>query len=248
MNKYKLHITYDGTNYSGWQQQLGAISIQQLVQDAVRTLVKEEVHVIGSGRTDAGVHALDQVAHFQCEQPQDTGHLLKALNGILPKDIRVKSVSLADSDFHAQRSAITKEYHYRLSLGPYTSPFERQYVWHVPYRIDRALLDEACKLFVGTHDFRSFANSGHMGAAAKNSVRTITCCEAQPTESGLTLVFKGNGFLYKMVRNITGMLIAVASGKKTLEDIPKTFAAKDRRVAPTSAPPQGLFLVKVTYK
>lgn len=238
---------YDGSNYSGWQIQPHSLSIQQLVQDAVRTLVKEDVNVVGSGRTDAGVHALDQVAHFRCKEPQDIHYLCKALNGILPKEIRVSSVEAVDIHFHAQKSAKSKEYHYHLALGAIVSPFERQYTWHVPYKIDLTLLKEAAKLFVGTHDFRSFANSAHTGAAAKNSVRTIYRLDVVPKDNNVTLIFHGNGFLYKMVRNIVGMLINVASGKKRLSDITETLEAKDRRKAPMSAPPQGLFLVKVEY-
>lgn len=238
---------YDGTNYSGWQIQPHSLSVQQLVQNAVRTLVKEEVHVIGSGRTDAGVHALDQVAHFRCKEPQNPDYLFKALNGILPKDIRVTAVKSVDIHFHAQKSALSKEYHYHLALGPIVSPFERQYVWHVPYRLDLTLLKEAAALFVGTHDFKSFANSAHTGAAAKNSVRTIYRLEVVQKENNVTLIFHGNGFLYKMVRNIVGMLINVASGKKNISEIQETFTAKDRRKAPSSAPAQGLFLVKVEY-
>jgi tRNA pseudouridine38-40 synthase len=247
MNTYKLHITYDGTNYSGWQIQPNSLSIQQLVQNAVRILVREDVNVIGSGRTDAGVHALDQVAHFRSSGEHNPEQLFKALNGMLPKDIRVKCVESAPNTFHAQRSAKSKEYHYRLSLGPYVSPFERQYVWHVPYKIDRTLLQEAASLFIGTHDFFSFANSGHMGAAAKNSVRTMMRLDIVEQDGLLVLVFEADGFLYKMVRNIVGMLINVASKKLPLSDIPVIFAAKDRRRAPMSAPPQGLFLVKVKY-
>lgn len=247
MKKYKLHIMYDGTNYSGWQIQQHSVSIQQLIQDAVRILVREEVNVVGSGRTDAGVHAAGQIAHFRCTNEQSTDHLFKGLNGMLPKDIRVQGIEEVDLGFHAQKSAYAKQYHYHLCLGQIASPFERQYVWHVPYAIDQELLKQACSLFIGKHDFRSFANSAHTGAAAKNSVRTITNIDIIPRENGLTLVFQANGFLYKMVRNIVGMVINVASGKKQLSDIPLILAAKDRRLAPMSAPPQGLFLMKVFY-
>ncbi len=244
---YKLTLMYDGTGYSGWQIQPHSLSIQQLVQNAVRTLVKEEVNVVGSGRTDAGVHALMQVAHFKSEGEHDTKRLLTSLNGILPKDIRVVAIEQVDPSFHSQRSAYAKEYHYRLSFDHYVSPFERNYRWHVPYKIDMDLLKEAATHFIGTHDFRSFANSANKGAAAKNSVRTITTLDLVKTDDGYSLVFIGNGFLYKMVRNIVGSLIQVASKKKPLSYIAETFAAKDRRAACMSAPPQGLFLVKVYY-
>src|SRR5262245_5352695 len=136
MFTYRLHLMYDGTRFSGWQIQPHSLSIQQLVQDAVRILVREEAHVIGSGRTDAGVHALDQVAHFRSSTNVRPDQLFRSLNGILPKDIRVTKVELTNPQFHAQRSAIAKEYHYKLCLGPFVSPFERNYVWHLPYKID----------------------------------------------------------------------------------------------------------------
>ncbi len=239
---------YDGTNYSGWQIQSHSISIQQLIQNALRVLVREDINLVGSGRTDAGVHALGQVAHFRCTHEHNAKRLMKALNGCLPKDIRISSVEEVDANFHAQKSAIAKEYHYHLCLNSFATPFERNYVWHVPHIIDLQLLQEACQFFVGKHDFRSFANSAHMGAAAKNSVRTMLKLEVASRANGVTLVFQANGFLYKMVRNIVGMLINVASGKKQLLDIPTILAAKDRRAAPMAAPPQGLFLVKVFYK
>ncbi len=247
MKSYKLHIAYDGTNYHGWQIQPNGISIQELIQTAIRTLVHQDVHLIGSGRTDQGVHALDQVAHFRAEGEYSVEKLLRAVNGMLPKDIRILSFTECPNSFHAQRSAVAKEYHYKLSLGPTVSPFERLYRWHVPYKIDFELLKEASAQFVGTHDFRSFANSCNKGASGKNSVRTITNLDIVQNGDDVTLIFKGNGFLYKMVRNIVGMLIAVSSKKLPLSAIQETFQAKDRRKAPSAAPPHGLFLVKVTY-
>lgn len=244
---YKLHLTYDGTKFSGWQIQPNALSIQQIVQEAVRMIVREDVNLIGSGRTDAGVHALDQVAHFRLHAALDLPHFSRSMNGILPNEIRLKEVSLAPASFHAQRSAKGKEYHYRIALGPYVSPFEEKYCWYVRYQIDTKILTEAAALFVGTHDFRSFANSQHKGACAKNPVRTIWRLDVVQREGGLTLEVEGNGFLYKMVRNIVGTLIQVASGKRPIDDIGRIFAAADRRVAPMAAPAQGLFLVKVLY-
>jgi tRNA pseudouridine38-40 synthase len=238
---------YDGTQYSGWQIQPHSLSIQQIVQEAVRLIIKEEVHVIGSGRTDAGVHALQQVAHFRSEQQIALDSFLRSMNGILPKDIRLESVSSAPSSFHAQRSAKGKEYHYFIALGPIVSPFERLYSCHMPQRIDVELFIQAANLFVGTHDFTSFANSAHHGAAAKNPVRTIRRLDVIRRPHGLAIHIEGNGFLYKMVRNIVGMLLEVASGKRPIDDIPRVFAAKDRRIASKAAPARGLFLVKVFY-
>lgn len=247
MFKYCLHLTYDGTNYSGWQIQPNALSIQQLIQEALAVLIREPVSLVGSGRTDAGVHAQDQAAHFTCSTEQDVHKLCRSLNGMLPKDIRCLRICQVALSFHAQKSAIKKEYHYVLCLGPIVPPFQRLYCHHIPYAIDLSLLHEAALLFTGTHDFSSFANSQHHGSAGKNPVRTIYRLDLVEWEYGIRLEFEGNGFLYKMVRNIVGMLIAVAAGKKALSDIPRLFAAKDRRQAPLAAPARGLFLIQAHY-
>ena len=247
MHTYRIHLMYDGTNYSGWQIQPNATSIQQLVHHAVQTFVKEEVSIVGSGRTDAGVHALELVAHFRCSKKLNTALFFRSINGLLPHDIRLTQVSEVDAHFHAQKSATKKEYHYRICLNPFVSPFQRLYCLHVRYRIDETLLKKACKRFVGTHDFSSFANQAHSGAAKKNPVRTIYRLDAVPTDYGIRLEFEGNGFLYKMVRNIVGMILAIASKKRPLEDIERLFLAKDRRLAPQGVKACGLFLVKMTY-
>lgn len=250
MHCYKLTIAYDGTQYSGWQIQPNAISIQQLIQEALQKLLKgHHVAVIGSGRTDAGVHAKAQIAHFRWSEKLDRSKLLVSLNGLLPRDIRIKKVEEEAPDFHAQYNATSKEYHYYLYLDQVMDPFKRNYCWHIHYRhVDISLLKEAAKFFVGTHDFTSFANEQHAGSVAKNPVRTIYRIDICEIEGGIRLKFAGNGFLYKMVRNIVGMLVEVASGRRPLEDISALFKAKDRRQAPMAAPPHGLFLFKVSYK
>ncbi|MDP1835389.1 MAG: tRNA pseudouridine(38-40) synthase TruA [Chlamydiales bacterium] len=247
MNCYRLTLTYDGTRYSGWQVQPNSTTIQEILEKAVETLLKKHLTVIGAGRTDAGVHAFHQVAHFHTDIEFDIGKFLTSLNGILPPSIRVLDVALAPPHFHSRYSAIGKEYHYRLSLDRFQSPFDRPYSWHVRRLIDVKLLIEAAKLFVGTHDFTSFANEAHTGCAANDAVRTITRLDVVSERGGVRLEFEGNGFLYKMVRNITGTLVEVATGKKALDDIEKILAAKDRRLAGRAAPAYGLFLVKVTY-
>jgi tRNA pseudouridine38-40 synthase len=248
MQCYKLTISYDGTNYSGWQIQPNAPSIQQHLQESLTSLFhSEKIAVIGAGRTDAGVHALNQIAHFKIEHEWPTHRLLLALNGLLPRDIRVKKVELVPLSFHSQYSAIRKEYHYYLYLERVLDPFQRLYCWHIFNRLNVDLLPEAAKLFVGTHDFTSFANEPHAGSVAKNPVRTIYRLDICPIEGGLRLEFEGNGFLYKMVRNIVGTLVDVASGRLTNDDVVSILKSKDRRQASRAAPPQGLFLVKVDY-
>jgi tRNA pseudouridine38-40 synthase len=248
MHCYKLTLAYDGTNYSGWQIQPNAPSIQQHLQEALTALLSgEHVAVIGSGRTDAGVHALNQIAHFKTEHELTPNRLLLALNGLLPRDIRVKTVEIAPLQFHSQYSAIGKEYHYHLYLERVMDPFRRLYSWHVLRKLDLSLLQEATALFVGTHDFTSFANEPHVGSVAKNPIRTIYRLDICPLDGGLRLEFEGNGFLYKMVRNIVGTLVDVASRRLTIAEVISIFEAKDRRQASCAAPPQGLFLVRVDY-
>jgi len=245
---YKLTIAYDGANYSGWQFQSNAPSIQQHIQEALAIFLKrEKVVLIGSGRTDAGVHAKAQIAHFYHPDRIDFNLLLMALNGILPKDIRIKNAEIAPAHFHARYSATGKEYHYHLYLEKVMDPFRRHYCWHMHRNLDLTLLKEAATFFVGTHDFTSFANEAHKGATAKNPVRTLYRLDVVEEFNTIRLEFEGDGFLYKMVRNIVGMLIDVACRIKPIENIRELFEAKDRRQSSKAAPALGLFLVKVNY-
>lgn len=248
MHCYKITLAYEGTRYSGWQIQPNAPSIQQHLQEALSAFNGgSSVTVIGSGRTDAGVHALNQVAHFKIEHSIDPGRLLLALNGMLPRDIRIKKIEMVHNHFHAQYDAIGKEYHYHLFLDRIMDPFRRSYAWHVLRRIDPDLLMRGAILFKGTHDFTSFANEAHAGTAAKDPVRTLFRLDICPEAGGLRLEFEGDGFLYKMVRNIVGTLVDIASGRLALEEIEAIFEAKDRRRAAGAAPAHGLFLVRVDY-
>lgn len=245
---YKLTLAYDGTNYSGWQIQPNASSIQEVLQDALASFLGgERISIIGSGRTDAGVHALNQTAHFKIGRKIEPRRLLLAFNGLLPRDIRIKNVEMVPLDFHAQYSAIGKEYHYYLYLDRVMDPFQRLYCWHLMRKLDLKQLSFAAALFVGKHDFTSFANEPHAGAVSKNPVRTIHRLDICRTEGGIRLEFEGDGFLYKMVRNIVGTLVDAASGKTTLADVAAIFEARDRQRAGSAAPPCGLFLVRVYY-
>ncbi len=245
--KYKLVIAYDGTAYSGWQIQNNAVSIQSLLEEALATILRSPTPVVASGRTDAGVHARAQVAHFTSEVAPDLKRLHLSLNGILPDDIRILSVEEASPDFHARYSAVSKEYHYHLHLEKTTNPFKRLYAYHDYSPLDLEKMKEAARYFIGTHDFTTFANEASKGSAAKNPVRTITRLDICHEPGGIRLEFEGDGFLYKMVRNITGTLLDVARGKIAVESIPQLFEAKDRSLAPPAAPSRGLFLVKVNY-
>lgn len=248
MHIYKLTIAYDGTEYSGWQIQPNASSIQEHIQGAIKLYLRHDVALIGSGRTDAGVHAAGQVAHFKSEEEIDIHRFHRSLNGMLPRDIRILQVEQAPPDFHSQRSAYSKIYHYHLWLDPVQDPFRRRYSYHVFEPVDLSLLKKASAQFVGTHDFTTFTNEANTGCAARNPVRTIMRIDMVPEEGGVRLEFEADGFLYKMVRNIVGAVLAVAKGKRDLSEIPELFAARDRRRAPNAVPPHGLFLMHVNYK
>ncbi|MCB1119282.1 MAG: tRNA pseudouridine(38-40) synthase TruA [Chlamydiia bacterium] len=243
MQNYRFDIAYDGKDFSGWQIQPNAPSIQETIEKALRLLCKQPIRLMGSGRTDAGVHALGQVAHAKCPLPPS----LKSLNGILPPTIRILSVTEVPFDFHSQYSAKSKEYHYHLCLEPVLSPFKRGFCWHIQQPIDLHLLEKGTEAFIGTHDFTTFSNQANQGSAARNPVRTIKRITLVEEEGGIRLEFEANGFLYKMVRNITGTLVSVASGKLPLMALPHLLAARDRRKACPAAPPFGLFLFSVYY-
>jgi tRNA pseudouridine38-40 synthase len=241
---YRLTIAYDGTEYGGWQIQPNAVTIQGKIQDALEILLKEQICVIASGRTDAGVHALGQVAHFHWKENLDTKKILSSLNGILPQDIRIKTLEHTSFKFHARYSAEKKIYHYHLHLDAVRDPFSRHYSAHIRYPLDLSLLEKACPLFIGTHDFSSFANEGN---SAVNPIKTLYALKYFKEGNNIRLEFEGNGFLYKMVRNIVGTLLSVASSKVSIDSIVDLFAQKNRRLASPPAPPQGLFLVSVQY-
>jgi tRNA pseudouridine38-40 synthase len=216
-----------------------------LIEKALHTLLKTQTRLIGAGRTDAGVHARGQVAHFLAPSPIVPDQILHALNGILPYDIRIKELTPTPHSFHAQYSALSKEYHYHLWLEKTIDPFFRLYRHHFFHKdFSLPLLKEGSLHFLGTHDFVTFAN---VGGSAKSTVRTITRLELIEQEGGIRFEFEGNGFLYKMVRNIVSTLLECAVGKRPPTQIPQLFAQKERRAAGPAAPPQGLFLFKINY-
>jgi tRNA pseudouridine38-40 synthase len=247
MTKYAMLISYDGSKYGGWQIQPNSCSIQGLVEDALATILKEHTNILGSSRTDAGVHSLGQVAHFETNKPIALYKVQHSLNGMLPKEVRILELYPVQEEFHARYSATGKTYHYHLHLDRVSDPFTHLYSWHIPYKIDLSLLEKATSLFIGTKDFSAFANEAHKGAASKNGVRNIKRIDIIKEAHGVRLEFEGSGFLYKMVRNITGTLIDVARGRIRKEEVETIFASKDRKKAGIAAPAQGLFLMKVDY-
>ncbi|MBX9923387.1 MAG: tRNA pseudouridine(38-40) synthase TruA [Rhabdochlamydiaceae bacterium] len=247
MPKYKITLSYDGTGYGGWQVQPNSTSIQSLVQKALTTILREETFVTGSGRTDAGVHALGQVAHFQTDKAFKLSSLQYSLNSLLPEQIRILHLEPIADSFHARYSATGKIYHYHLHLDRTLNPFTRLYSLHVHHRVDATLLQEAASCFLGTKDFSAFANEAHRGSASIDAVRTLQRLDVVPESGGVRLELEADGFLYKMVRNITGTLLDICAGHISISAIPEIFDSKNRGAAGKTAPAHGLFLIKVHY-
>ena len=241
-----MTIAYDGTHYSGWQVQPNARTIQEVIQEALATILKKPTSLIASGRTDAGVHARGQVAHF-CADVTDPFRLLRSLNGLLPHDIRITSLEPAADSFHARFSAKRKTYHYHIHLATVHDPIAHPYRYHVRRLFDLDLAKRAASHFVGTHDFTAFANEANRGSAKTAPIKTLYRLDLACEPHGFRLEFEGSGFLYKMVRNIVGTILTVASGKLDPDAIPVLFKGRDRTKTPKAAPAHGLFLINVTY-
>ncbi len=251
MNRWRLTIAYDGRPYSGWQSQARGVTIQDTLETAVAQICGAAVRVHGSGRTDKGVHALAQVAHFDapegCRISEPEWH--RALNALLPPTLLVMRCARAADDFHARYDASGKIYRYRLFLGEVLPPLEAGLAWQLWGCIDEPALRKAARLFVGTQDFSAFcANRGNEGEAEENKVRTIKRLEVEEDGPFRTLVCEGDGFLYKMVRMITGSLVQVGRGKAKLEDLEELLANPAGRKAGLVAPADGLMLVRVIYE
>ena len=207
-----MSISYDGSAYSGWQIQKDIISIQETIQNALKTILKENIPITAAGRTDAKVHAMGQVCHFVIEKLIDPNKILYSLNCILPKDIRIIELKEVDLSFHARYSVKSKIYRYHICKNIVQDPFTRFYSYKPNVKIDIDLLKKATTHFVGTQNFSSFANKQTQGSAAKKPIKTIFRIDVLEDDNNIILEFEGDGFLYKMVRNIVGTLIDVASG------------------------------------
>lgn len=250
MRNLKLILTYDGTDFSGWQVQPDAPTVQGTLASAIGRITTEKVLPQASGRTDAGVHALAQVVTFVTESSVPTENFSKALNDILPTSIRVLQVGEAPAEFHARHSAKGKTYRYRIYREAICPPFLARYVWHYPYPLDEDAMVHAAKLVVGQHDFTSFAavdpERGREDEPASN-VRSIFSSSWQRSGDEFVYNVRGSGFLQHMVRNLVGTFILV--GKKTLsvDDVTRILLAKNRSEAGATAPASGLYLVNVEY-
>jgi tRNA pseudouridine38-40 synthase len=250
MRNVKLVLAYDGSEFSGWQVQPDAATIQGTLASAIGRVTGEKVLPQGSGRTDAGVHALAQVATFTTESPIPTQNLVKALNDTLPPSIRVLEAAEAPLEFHARKSAHAKTYRYRMYRGAICPPSLARYVWHYPYRLDEDAMGQAAPLVIGEHDFSSFAavdsERGREDETISN-VRQIFASAWELTGEELIYIVRGSGFLHHMVRNLVGTFVLV--GKSTLQpaDITEILAARNRSAAGATAPAGGLYLVSVDY-
>jgi tRNA pseudouridine38-40 synthase len=259
LRNLRLIVSYDGTDFHGWQRQPDAPTVQECLESAIERILGEKVQLYGSGRTDAGVHALNQVANFQtaCKIPCD--NLLKALNNTLQPTVRIKDVREAPLRFHARYDARSKTYRYRILQSPVASPFVNRFVWHYPFPLDSSRMAQAAKLFEGVHDFTSFAAAEAPVAQAllpvlrdiaqPNLVRTIFTSRILRRTRTCVLIYEvtGSGFLHHMVRNIVGTLVEVGRGKLEPADITRILRARDRTLAGPTAPAEGLCLVKVNY-
>ncbi|GFR35257.1 tRNA pseudouridine(38-40) synthase TruA [Thermobrachium celere] len=244
MRNIKLIIEYDGTNYVGWQKQKNGLSISEVIEDAIFKITKQSVNLIGSGRTDAGVHARGQVANFLIETKIPADKLKDAINSKLPSDISIISSEEVDESFHARYSSKGKWYSYTILNRVEPSPFYNKYAAHIKYKLDLDKMIKASKYLIGQHDFAAFKSEG---SSVKTTVRTIYKIDINKDGDIIRLDFEGDGFLYNMVRIITGTLIDVGRGKIQTEDVQKILNSKDRRNAGFTAPACGLCLEKVYY-
>ncbi len=246
MPNYKLTIQYEGTRYKGWQEQKTTdATIQGRIQRVLERMSGEEIDLQGSGRTDAGVHAKAQIAHFHMKALGDTEQIKDYLNTYLPEDIAVKKVELVDERFHSRLNAKSKTYEYRIYKGAKPDVFERRYVVPIEETLDVEEMKRAAAYLEGTHDFNAFCGNRRM---KKSTVRTIFQIEIRETEEEIRLRFTGSGFLQNMVRILTGTLVEVGRGERNAEDMKEILESRDRQKAGRLMPAKGLTLIEVVYK
>jgi tRNA pseudouridine38-40 synthase len=269
MPTFKVIVAYDGTDYVGWQRQANGVSIQALIEESLRALDERDVTVHGAGRTDAGVHALGQVAAFTVNRSLPAAAVVRAINARLPAAIRVLSAEEVPGDFQPRFAAREKTYRYRIWNADTINPFESRYAWHVAGDLDLPAMRSAAAMLVGRQDFAAFQAAGSPTASTQRSIMTSTIavgeqapaaavapldgahharCEGDEP-AGVLIVYEvtGDGFLRHMVRTIVGTLVEVGRGRQPVEWVARVLAARERSMAGPTAPPQGLFLMRVGY-
>ncbi len=252
MFAYKCVVAYEGSRYNGWQKQGNTTNtIQEKIENVLSKTLDETIEIFGSGRTDAGVHALAQTFHFHCNlhitNEYDAGDFLSTLNSFLPKDIRIQSIEECDLRFHARLNAKGKTYCYHIDNSVCGNLFSRNFSHHIPQKLDIAAMKKGALLLTGTHDYKSFCSNKRF---KKSSVRTIYTIEIieNKKEQTIEISYHGNGFLYNMVRIMTGTLIEIGLGVRDIHSIETALTECDRSFAGHTAPAQGLFLVSVDYE
>jgi tRNA pseudouridine38-40 synthase len=255
MQTIKLTIAYDGSDFHGWQLQPGLPTIQGALHDAIRQITQEPITIHGASRTDAGVHALGQVAHFKAHSTLDAQEIQRGMNALLPPTIRIVKAQEVGQDFHARWLAQGKTYRYRIYRGEVLPPFDHRRAFHYPWPLDEAAMSAAARAFEGQHDFSSFAASTGSEEDDKDrdmqrvihSSEIVRDHEREQTRDEIAYVVRGRSFLRYMVRKIVGTLIEVGKGRLAPTDIPEIFAARDRSRSGPTVPPEGLYLVALEY-
>jgi tRNA pseudouridine38-40 synthase len=242
MQNYKLTLSYDGTDFHGWQRQPDKRTVQGTFEECLAKITQNKIHVAGAGRTDAGVHAQGQAASFRARLSLDDEELFRALNSVLPQDIRVTSLIKADPDFHARKSARSKVYQYRICNSRFISPFLIRYVLHWPSRLNVNSMKEAAPLFIREADFTAFSSNRLL-----DPVRKVSRSEISQKRDEIIYTVEANGFLRYMVRTMVGTLLEIGKGKIPPQQIHDIFREKKRSLASPTAPAQGLCLVRVNY-
>lgn len=243
--RYRITVAYDGSAYAGWQVQPNQMTVQQRIEEVLQSLSGEIIKVNGSGRTDQGVHAEGQVAHFDLSKKWVCRQLLMGMNSKLPQDIRVLKVARTKPDFHARRSAVKKEYRYFIWNARVMNPSRRFYAIHIRRPLDLKAMQAAATILIGRHDFAAFtANPNRL---VESTVREVYSLTVTRTGSRIVIRASSEGFLYKMVRSLTGLLLRVGEGAVTQDEVKEILASKIRTARVPTAPPEGLFLWRVWY-
>ena len=247
MRNIRLILEYDGTAYHGWQVQENALAVQELLENALETIIRENVRVTPAGRTDTGVHAFKQVVSFRTGNGITCDKLYLGLNALLPDDIVVKGVDKVPDNFDARRSAKSKTYRYVILNCKAPTALYRKRAWHVRTKLDIGLMRKGAEMLLGEHDFSSFRGTGCTSTHAVRKMLNVSINAVGENKEYLYFEIEGQAFLKQMVRNIVGTLVALGSGKITLDEFRAILDAKDRRKAGVTAPPQGLYLLDVKY-